>query len=128
MSTIKIAIGVMAGSLALGSVVASLADSSDRTEVRSIQFEDEGARREDLDTELVTEENERGDGDGTRGNDGTGGGNNTGDGDGTDGDDGTGGGDNTYVASAGGASYSGGGGGDASYSGGGSISGGGSTG
>ena len=41
-----------------------------------------------------------GDGDRTRGNDGTGGGDNTGDGDATWGNDGTGGGDNSYVAPA----------------------------
>ena len=41
-----------------------------------------------------------GDGDRTRGNDGTRGGDNTGDGDATYGNDGTGGGDNSYVAPA----------------------------
>ncbi len=41
-----------------------------------------------------------GDGDKTRGNDGTRGGDNTGDGDATYGNDGTGGGDNSYVAPA----------------------------
>ena len=44
--------------------------------------------------------NNTGDGDRTRGNDGTGGGDNTGDGDATWGNDGTGGGDNSYVAPA----------------------------
>ena len=42
--------------------------------------------------------NNTGDGDRTRGNDGTSGGANTGDGDATVGNDGTGGGDNSYVA------------------------------
>ena len=44
--------------------------------------------------------NHTGDGDSTRGNDGTSGGDNTGDGDSTRGNDGTGGGDNSYVAPA----------------------------
>ena len=45
------------------------------------------------------------DGDDTRGDDGTGGGDNTGDGDATWGNDGTGGGDNSYVAPAAGGPY-----------------------
>jgi hypothetical protein len=44
--------------------------------------------------------NNTGDGDRTRGNDGSSGGNNTGDGDATWGNDGSGGGDNSYVAPA----------------------------
>ena len=56
--------------------------------------------------------NNTGDGDRTRGNDGTRGGNNTGDGDATWGNDGSGGGDNSYVAPAAPAPAYGGGGDD----------------
>ena len=69
--------------------------------------------------------NNTGDGDRTRGNDGTRGGDNTGDGDATWGNDGTGGGDNSYVAPAAPAPAYGGGGDDSG--GGGSASGGGDT-
>jgi hypothetical protein len=63
-----------------------------------------------------------GDGDATRGDDGTGGRPPTGGGDGdrTRGDDGTGGGDNSYIAPAPAPDYGGGGGGDWSDDGGGS--------
>jgi len=57
-------------------------------------------RKDDTSAELVAEEDDDGDGDATRGDDGTSGGNNTGDRDSTRGDDGTGGGDNSYVAPA----------------------------
>ena len=82
--------------LLVGSLGAALADDGDD------KFEALAAvelRKDDAlaDAELVDDEDERdrGDGDKTRGDDGTDGGDNTGDGDGTEGNDGTGHGDNT---------------------------------
>jgi hypothetical protein len=76
-----------------GSVGAiELFDAADDQAIR--RDEDDGAPLVAVDDDDVL-----GDGDRTRGNDGTGGGNNTGDGDRTRGNDGTGGGNNTRVAS-----------------------------
>ena len=90
---------------------------------------DDAFRRFDGDDGLTGLDDDEGDGDNTRGNDGTSGGNNTGDGDNTRGNDGTSGGNNTGGGGGGGGgggaavSNTGGGGGG----GGGSVSGGGST-
>ena len=103
-----------------GAAVADLA-STDDPGVGAIDLrKDDGAPGDEL-----VEDEEDPDGDGTKGADGTKGGNDTGrDGDDTRGNDGTGGGDNT-VAQAGGGGYApapayGGGGGGGSVSGGGS--------
>jgi hypothetical protein len=115
----------------------------DRFSVVEVQSDDlEGNRPEDQVAIALQDDADEGDGDGTRGDDGTGGGlsgdrdrtagndgtrhgNNTGDSDRTVGNDGTGGGDNTggsYGGGGGGGGYAGGGGG--SDDGGGSGSGG----
>jgi hypothetical protein len=122
----KIALAAMLGLVLVGAALAGLsglgrADES-ADQVSSIEL-----RKPDVDEspELVDDDDDgggpSGDGDRTRGNDGTSGGNNTGDGDRTRGNDGTSGGDNTVVAApapnpapapvaaGGGGSYSGGG-------------------
>ena len=108
----RLAVVALAAVLALGGFGTAFAalvggdDDDPRAQAIELRKDDAG------DAELVSDDDE-GDGDRTRGDDGTRGGNNTGDGDATWGNDGTGGGDNSYVAPA-----AGGGGGD-SYSGGG---------
>jgi hypothetical protein len=100
MMTVKIVVLMVAGVLAVVGVGTAIADlgSSDDSEGPAQNIE---LRKDDsgADTELVDEEDE-GDGDGTRGDDGTRGGNNTGDRDGTRGNDGTSGGNNTPVAAS----------------------------
>ena len=112
MAVITLAVVVALGGLGVGYV--NTFDEGDAQAVDSIDL-----RKDDSSAELVAEEDDdEGDGDGTRGDDGTGagnntgdrdstrgndgtrGGNNTGDGDATGGNDGTGGGDNSYVAPA----------------------------
>jgi len=99
MSTGKLAIVVLAVCLAIGGGIAALADTSDDTAVGAIALDDGVLRKDDAADEIAGIDDDYDDrskdGDGTRGNDGTGGGNNTGDGDATDGNDGTGGGNNT---------------------------------
>jgi hypothetical protein len=68
--------------------------------VDAVELQDPAIRRADddgptLDAVSDDDNDSTGDGDSTRGDDGTGGGNNTDDGDSTRGDDGTGGGNNT---------------------------------
>ena len=138
----KLAVLAVALAFASGGIGAALADwrSTDAGEPVVLAGESDG-RRDDGGPEAAAVEeqdpgdgdrtrgddgtnggNNTGDGDRTRGNDGTAGGNNTGDGDWTAGNDGTAGGDNTQAAGGGG--LGGGGGGDASA---GSASGGGDT-
>jgi len=94
MAVITLAVVVALGGLGVGYV--RTFDEGSAQAVDSIDL-----RKDDSGAELVAEEDDdEGDGDKTRGNDGTGGGNNTGDGDWTGGNDGTGGGDNSYVAPA----------------------------
>ena len=99
MSIGKLAIAVLAVCLAIGGGIAALADSSDDTAVGAIDVDDGVLRRDDAADDIVgvddDDDDRSKDGDSTRGNDGTVGGNNTGDGDATDGNDGTNGGDNT---------------------------------
>ncbi|HEV2757681.1 MAG TPA: hypothetical protein VG318_18120 [Actinomycetota bacterium] len=94
MSTGKLAIAVLALSLAVGGGIAALADTNDDRSIGVIELED-GVLRKDDSADEVAGVDEGDDADRTRGDDGTDGGNNTGDGDGTNGDDGTGGGHNT---------------------------------
>ena len=134
MTTGRLAVLALAAVLAfggLGTAFAALGDDGE-DDARTAAIE---LRKDDAGSELVSDEDDdEGDGDRTRGNDGTRGGDNTGDrdatagndgtrggdntgdGDATWGNDGTGGGDNSYVAPAAGGGYDGGG----SYSGGGS--------
>ena len=97
MSTGRLAILVLAACLAIGGGIAALADTDDGRTIEAIDLDDGAFRKDDAAAEVteVEDDDDRGDGDRTRGNDGTGGGNNTGDGDGTAGNDGTGGGNNT---------------------------------
>ncbi|MDQ3646201.1 MAG: hypothetical protein M3345_04615 [Actinomycetota bacterium] len=102
MSTGKLAVAGLALSLALGGGLVALADDPTTSEVREIDLDDrDGAvlRRDDAaDDAMAVDDDDKdptGDGDRTRGNDGTQGGDNTGDGDATAGNDGTAGGDNT---------------------------------
>jgi hypothetical protein len=127
MTLARLAVIALAAVLALGVIgtaFAQLGAGDDAATTEPIEL-----RKDDAALEIVQEEdddegdgdrtrgddgtrggNNTGDGDRTRGNDGTRGGNNTGDGDATLGNDGTGGGDNSYVAPAGGGgSHSGGG-------------------
>jgi hypothetical protein len=106
--TAKMAVLMLAVIVALGGVGAGFIrtfDDGNASAVEPLEL-----RKDDSGTELVSEEDDddAGDGDATRGDDGTRGGNNTGDGDRTRGNDGTGGGDNSYVAPAGGGYYGGG--------------------
>lgn len=100
MTTGKLAVAALGVSLALGAGLSALADDSSTSHVRAIDLNhDSGAvRRDDPADEIVAVEDDEdptGDGDRTRGNDGTEGGDNTGDEDRTRGNDGTDGGDNT---------------------------------
>ena len=94
--TARLAVTLLAGLLAFGglglAVTNVLGDDDESAAMKSIELrkDDSGG------AELVDDEQpDPGDGDRTRGNDGTDGGNNTGDGDRTRGNDGTRGGDNT---------------------------------
>ena len=114
----RIAVLALAAVLALGGLGTAFAalagDGADDPVAQEIEL-----RKDDPGAELVSADdddegdgdrtrgddgtrggNNTGDGDRTRGNDGTRGGDNTGDGDATWGNDGTGGGDNSYVAPA----------------------------
>jgi hypothetical protein len=97
----KLAVAVLALSLALAAGFTAMRDDPQASQVRSVHLEDEEnafTRRDDgADVLTAVEDDEpKGDGDATGGNDGTNGGDNTGDGDATGGNDGTNGGDNTY--------------------------------
>jgi hypothetical protein len=97
MSLGRLAVGALAVVLALSGLLAMTnVGGGDDHSVEAIALEHDEGRREDGDDAVaaVDDDNE-GDGDGTRGNDGTSGGDNTGDGDATRGNDGTSGGDNT---------------------------------
>ena len=117
--TARLTILALAAILAFGGLTTAFALSGDDDGTASADPIE--LRKDDAASDVLVEEDDDGpdgDGDSTRGNDGTRGGDNTyvGDRDGTWGDDGTGGGDNSYVAPAGGG---GGGGGGGSFSGGG---------
>jgi hypothetical protein len=92
----------------LGTAFVALGDDGD-DDARQQPIE---LRKDDANAEIAQEEPDPGDGDDTRGDDGSAGGNNTGDGDATWGNDGSGGGDNSYVAPAAPAPAYGGGGDD----------------
>ena len=115
--TARLAVIVLAGLLAFGglglAVTNVFGDDDDTAAMKSIELrkDDSGG------AELVADDDPEpapppGDGDRTRGNDGTSGGNNTGDGDATAGNDGSAGGDNSNVAPAASAPAGGGGGDD----------------
>jgi hypothetical protein len=115
MSFGKIGVLLLAVAIAigLGGFGAALKSFAGSDPVAAVTLSEADARKDDGDDiGLAADDDDRGDGDRTRGNDGTGGGNNTGDGDRTGGNDGTGGGNNTGGGGGGGgaASASGGGG------------------
>jgi hypothetical protein len=98
MSTGKVAIVVLVACLAIGGGIAALTDIDDDAPVEAIDLDDGVLRRDDAVGEIAgadDDDDRNKDGDRTKGNDGTGGGNNTGDGDGTNGNDGTSDGNNT---------------------------------
>jgi hypothetical protein len=98
MSTGKVAIVLLVACLAIGGVIAALTDTDDDAPVGAIDLDDGVLRRDDAVDEIAgvdDDDDHKKDGDRTKGNDGTSGGNNTGDRDRTNGNDGTGGGDNT---------------------------------
>ena len=103
MTTGRLAVLALAAVLAFGGLGTAFAlDGGDDDQGAAAPIE---LRKDDASAEVLTEEDDgdpepSGDGDNTRGNDGTRGGDNTGDGDATQGNDGTGGGDNSYVAPA----------------------------
>jgi hypothetical protein len=88
MAVITLAVVVALGGLGVGYV--RTFNESDAKAVDSIDL-----RKDDSSSDLVAVDDEEGDGDSTRGDDGTRGGDNTGDRDSTRGNDGTRGGDNT---------------------------------
>src|SRR5687767_7674106 len=91
----KLAVLAVALAFASGGIGAALADwrNSDDAGAAVELVSDFDARKNDAaDDVAVAEDDDRGDGDDTRGDDGTNGGNNTGDGDNTRGNDGTNGG------------------------------------
>jgi hypothetical protein len=98
MTTGRLAVLALAALLAFGGLGTAFAlDGGDDDPGSAQPIE---LRKDDASAEVLTEEDDgdpepTGDGDRTRGDDGTGGGNNTGDGDRTRGNDGTRGGDNT---------------------------------
>jgi hypothetical protein len=124
--TAKLAALMLAVVVALGGLGAGFIRTFDESEADAVEPVE--LRKDDTGAELVAEEDDddRGDGDSTRGddgtrggdntgdrdstrgNDGTRGGDNTGDGDATFGNDGTGGGENTYVEPANPGYYGGG--------------------
>lgn len=97
--TVKMLIAALCGVIAVAGVSAAIADDGDD---RVGSFDPIDVRKDDSlsGTELVEDDpddDSSGDGDKTRGDDGTADGHNH-DGDGTGGDDGTGGGDNSEIA------------------------------
>ena len=92
--TARLAVIALCAVLALGGLgtafVALGDDGDDDARQQPIEL-----RKDDANAEIAQEEPDPGDGDDTKGDDGTGGGNNTGDGDRTRGNDGTRGGNNT---------------------------------
>jgi hypothetical protein len=112
MAVITLAVVVALGGLGVGYV--NTFDEGDAQAVDTIdlrkdgnsgelvaeQDDDEGDGDDTRGDDATGGGNNTGDRDSTRGNDGTRGGDNTGDGDATGGNDGTGGGDNSYVAPA----------------------------
>ena len=101
--TARLAVILLAGLMAFGGLglVATnvFGDDDDAAAINPVDLRKDDAGG----AELVADDDPEpapppGDGDRTRGNDGTSGGNNTGDGDATVGNDGTAGGDNSYVA------------------------------
>ena len=124
LTTGRLAVLIVATALAFGGLGAALADWRAADPGDPIQLAgDIEARKSDADDDApVARPTADGDGDDTRGDDGTNGGDNTGDGDNTRGNDGTSGGDNTRApARAGGGT----GGGDTGGGTGGGTSGGG---
>lgn len=94
----KISLAALVAVLAIGVAIVS-APGPEASGVAAINLgDDDDARRDEDALTDVDGSDDDGDGDNTRGNDGTGGGNNTGDRDATVGNDGTAGGDNSYVA------------------------------
>jgi hypothetical protein len=93
----KIGVLVLAIALLSFGVGSAFADWRQADVGAAIQLADVDARKTEGGQDDVVQvgDEDEGDGDKTRGNDGTSGGNNTGDGDRTRGNDGTGGGDNT---------------------------------
>ncbi len=96
----RLTASILAAALALSGIGSILVLNSQPESVQAIDLtEDPAIRRNDDDgppvLEAVDDDDDLGDGDSTRGDDGTDGGDNTGDGDSTRGDDGTDGGDNT---------------------------------
>src|SRR5665809_36365 len=92
------AVAGLAMILGLGGVSTFILSDDQPSETQAIQMSEEGINRQDDDDDDVLtkdDDDDDGDGDNTRGNDGTSGGNNTGDGDNTWGNDGTSGGNNT---------------------------------
>src|ERR671916_390933 len=104
LAVLTLAVIVALGGLGTGFIRAFETGKADAVEPVELRKDDSGA-----DVAAEEDDDDRGDGDATRGNDGTRGGDNTGDGDATFGHDGTGGGDNTYVAPAADPGYYGGG-------------------
>jgi len=90
----RLAVLALAAVLALGGIGTAFAalssDGSDDAAAQPIEL-----RKDDAGAEIVADDDDQGDGDRTRGDDGTSGGDNTGDGDRTRGNDGTDGGNNT---------------------------------
>jgi hypothetical protein len=102
MSLGKLAVLFVAVALGAGGVGAALADWGSSSDAgAAIEFEGRQNEIHDGLAFVDDDDDDRGDGDPTAGNDGTSGGNNTGDGDWTAGNDGTGGGDNTGVGGGG---------------------------
>ena len=96
MSIGKLAVLIVAVGVALAGIGAGFSEWRDSDAGSAIQLVDNvDARKNELDDDVRVADTDEDDGDRTRGNDGTGGGDNTGDGDRTRGNDGTGGGDNT---------------------------------
>jgi hypothetical protein len=93
----KLAVLAVAVAIAFGGVGAALADWRGADPGPAIEVAGVDARKSEVDDDIafVEDDDDQGDGDKTRGNDGTSGGNNTGDGDRTRGNDGTSGGNNT---------------------------------
>ena len=120
----KLAVIVLTVVVAGGGIAAALGGRASLPTADAIELSDQAFRKDDAGAALLVEDdgddNARGDGDRTRGNDGTSGGNNTGDGDRTRGNDGTSGGNNTgdgdrtrgNDGTSGGDNTGGGGGGD----------------
>jgi hypothetical protein len=91
--TAKMAVLMLVVVVALGGLGAGFIRTFDDGDPRAVEPLE--LRKDDSAPDLVAEDDDEGDGDSTRGDDGTRGGNNTGDGDNTRGNDGTRGGNNT---------------------------------